>query len=110
MSTRSSAYCRSASRRGSCLDRRKFTFRLHHAPGTRIVAVDAFVNGKRKLHLRRRSISRITLKKLPKGTFRVRIVARQSNGSRKISTRTYRGCKKRKPTTRSHRHRRRHRH
>lgn len=96
-------------KKGSCVDRRKFTFRLHHARGNRIVAVDAFVNGKRKLHLRRRSISRITLKRLPKGTFRVRIVSRQSNGSRKISTRKYRGCTKSKPTTRTHRHRRRHR-
>jgi sugar lactone lactonase YvrE len=88
-----------------CVDRRKFTFKLHHARGTRIVQADAFVNGKRKVHLRRHSIKRITLKKLPKGKFRVRIVARQSNGSRKISTRTYNGCKKSRPTTRSKRHR-----
>ncbi|MFL5910280.1 MAG: SMP-30/gluconolactonase/LRE family protein [Gaiellaceae bacterium] len=92
-----------------CVDRRKFTFKLHHARRTRIVQVDAFVNGKRKVHLRRHSITRITLKKLPKGKFRVRIVARQSNGSRKISKRTYKGCTKSKPTTRSKKHRRRHR-
>ena len=97
------------SRRGTCVDRRKFTFRLHHARGTRIVQVDAFVNGKRNLHLRKRSISRISLKRLPQGIFRVRIVARQSNGSRKVSTRTYRGCAKSRPTTRSHKKRRRHR-
>ena len=91
--------------RKGCVDRRRFTFKLHHARGTRIVQADAFVNGKRKVHLRRRSITRITLKKLPKGKFRVRIVARQSNGSRKVSTRTYNGCAKSRPTTRSHRHR-----
>lgn len=92
-----------------CVDRRKFTFKLHHARRTRIVQADAFVNGKRKVHLRRHSITRITLKKLPKGKFRVRIVARQSNGSRKVSTRTYNGCTKSRPTTRSKKHRRRHR-
>jgi hypothetical protein len=98
-----------SSRRGTCVDRRNFTFRLHHARGTRIVQVDAFVNGKRNLHLRKRSISRISLKRLPQGIFRVRIVARQSDGSRKVSTRTYRGCAKSRPTTRSHKKRRRHR-
>ena len=73
------------------------------------MAVDAFVNGKRKIHLRRRSIKRITLKRLPIGTFRVRIVARQSNGSRRISTRIYKGCTKSRPTTRKHRRRSHHR-
>jgi hypothetical protein len=95
--------------RKGCIDRRKFSFRLRHAKGTRIVAADAFVNGKRKVHLRRRSIKRLTIKKLPKGTFRVRIVTRQSNGSRRISTRIYKGCTKSKPTNRSKRKRAHHR-
>ncbi|MFL5884422.1 MAG: hypothetical protein ACJ77M_05080 [Thermoleophilaceae bacterium] len=96
-------------RRTGCIDRRKFTFRLRHAKRTRIVAADAFVNGRRKVHKHGHSIKRLTIKKLPKGTFRVRIVTRQSNGSRRISTRIYKGCTKSKPTNRSHRKRRRHR-
>ena len=31
------------------VDTRKFSFRLHHAPGARILKVEAFINGKRKL-------------------------------------------------------------
>src|SRR3954447_18590247 len=89
--------------RKGCVDRRKFTFRLRHAKRTRIVAADAFVNGRRKVHKRGHSIKRITIKKLPKGNFRVRIVARQSNGTRRISTRIYKGCTKSRPTTRKRR-------
>jgi sugar lactone lactonase YvrE len=97
-----------AARRTGCLDRRKFTFRLRRAKGTRIVQADAFVNGRRKVHLRRRSIKRLTIRKLPLGTFRVRIVARQSNGSRRISTRLYKGCTKSAPHNTTKKHRRKH--
>jgi DNA-binding beta-propeller fold protein YncE len=91
--------------RKGCLDRRKFTFRLRHAKGTRIVQADAFVNGRRKLHKRGSNIKKVAIKRLPKGKFRVRIVTRQSNGSRRISTRIYKGCTKSRPTNRSKRRR-----
>jgi hypothetical protein len=39
------------------------------------------------------------LKRLPKGKFRVRIVATTNKGSRTISVRHYRGCRKGKPRT-----------
>ena len=93
--------------RRRCVDRRKFTFKLHHARRSRVVDVVVYVNGKRRLHRRGRNITRVTLKRLPKKRFKVRIVATQSRGSKLISTRTYRGCKKSRPTTR-HRGRRRH--
>jgi sugar lactone lactonase YvrE len=83
-----------------CVDRRKFKFRLHHAPGQRVVAVTAFVNGKRTLRQTGHDISELKLPTLPKGRFRVRIVATQSSGSMLISTRIYRGCRKGKPHTR----------
>jgi len=84
---------------GRCVDRRKFSFRLHHAPRARVVRVRVYVNGKRKLSRRGRNIRKITLKRLPQGTFKVRIVATQSSGSKLISTRTYRGCRKSRPKT-----------
>jgi dienelactone hydrolase len=86
--------------RGGCVDRRRFTFKLHHARRSRVVDVVVYVNGKRRLHRRGRDIRRVTLKRLPQKRFRVRIVATQSGGSKLISTRTYRGCRKSRPTTR----------
>jgi hypothetical protein len=85
-----------------CVDRRKFSFRLHHGPRTRVVRVVVFVNGKRVLVRRGRNIRRVTLRRLPRRRFKVRIVSTHSNGSRLVSTRVYRGCKKGRPTTRGH--------
>jgi hypothetical protein len=82
-----------------CVDRRRFSFKLHHPRKTRVVRVDAFVNGKRKLHLTGKSIERITLKRLPQRTFTIRIAAAHSNGTEIVSTRRYKGCKKGKPKT-----------
>jgi hypothetical protein len=87
-----------------CTDRRKFSFRLHHARGARVVRVEAFVNGKRVKRARGRSIKRLVLRRLPQGKFTVRIVATQNTGSKLISTRRYKGCKKGKPRTRAHHH------
>jgi beta-glucosidase len=86
---------------GKCVDRRKFTFTLHHGPNARVVRVKVYVNGKRKLSRKGNNIRKLTLRRLPQGTFKVRIVATQSSGSKLISTRTYRGCKKSKPKTRA---------
>jgi hypothetical protein len=87
--------------RRRCVDRRKFTFKLHHARGARVVDVVVFVNGRRKIHKRGRNIRSVTLKRLPRRKFRVKIVATQSGGSKLISTRTYKGCKKSRPRTRA---------
>jgi hypothetical protein len=83
-----------------CVDRRKFTFRLHHAKGARVVSVAVYVNGKRKVSRRGRDIRRVTLRRLPRKRFKVRIVATQSSGGQLVSTRTYRGCAKSRPHTR----------
>jgi hypothetical protein len=83
-----------------CVDRRKFSFKLHHAKRARVVRVAVYVNGKRKLRRHGHNIRRVTLKRLPKKKFKVRIVATQSSGAKLISTRTYHGCKKSRPKTR----------
>jgi hypothetical protein len=85
-----------------CADRRKFTFELHHAPRARVTSVVVFVNGKRKLARHGHDVRRITLARLPRGRFEVKIVATQSSGSTLTSTRIYRGCTKSRPTTRAH--------
>lgn len=84
----------------NCIDRRKFRFRLHRAQHSRVVSVDVYVNGKRRLHRKGHSIKRVTIKKLPKKKrFTVKIVTHQSNGSISVSTRRYKGCHKSHPHT-----------
>lgn len=83
-----------------CVDRRKFSFRLHHARRARVVNVQVYVNGRLKVTRRGRDIKRVTIKRLPKKHFKVRIVSTQSTGSKLVSTRTYRRCKKGRPHTR----------
>ena len=87
---------------GGCVDSRKFSFRLHSRRGSRIVRVEVFVNGRRILLRRGRDLRRVTLKRLPRRRFTVRIVATRRNGSQLTSTRTYRGCTKGRPRTRRH--------
>ena len=89
---------------GRCTDRRKFTFRLHHAPKARVVRVDVYVNGKRVKTAKGHSVKRITLKRLPRKRFTVRIVSTQNTGSKLVSVRKYKGCRKGKPRTRAHHH------
>jgi hypothetical protein len=93
-----------ASVKAKCVDTRKFGFALHHAVGARVVKVVVSVNGKRRLSLRGKDITRVTLTRLPQKKFVVKVVATQNTGSQLISTRTYTGCKKSRPHTRAHRH------
>jgi hypothetical protein len=84
----------------SCLDRRRFRFRIHQPRGGRVIAVNVFVNGRRVLSRRGRRITVIRIRPLPRrGTYRVKIVAITNTGLRVTSVRTYRGCKKGRPRT-----------
>jgi hypothetical protein len=83
-----------------CKDKRKFTFRFHRSRGARVVRVRVFVNGKLRRARRGQDIRRVTLGRLPKRKFRVRIVTTYSNGKKRTSVRTYKGCGKSKPRTR----------
>jgi len=89
-----------------CEDTRRFTFRLHHAKGQRIVKVEVLQNGKRIKARTGRDVKSITINTLPQGTFTIRIVSTQSSGSKLISTRRYNGCEKGKPKTRAVHHKR----
>jgi hypothetical protein len=85
--------------RTDCVDRRRFRFRIGQPRRGRVVEVTAFVNGKRVKRVRGRRVTRLTLRRLPRGRFRVRIVARTNRGTRTVSVRTYRGCRKGRPRT-----------
>ena len=82
-----------------CVDRRRFAFKLHRPKHTRIVRVEGYVNGKRKLRVKGKDVRRVALKALPKKRFVVRIRAFHSNGAEIVSTRVYKGCKQSRPTT-----------
>ena len=60
---------------------------------------DIFINSRLKRVVTGANIKRLTLKKLPIGRFKVRIVATQDTGAQLISQRKYVGCKKSKPKT-----------
>jgi uncharacterized protein len=96
--------------RGRCKDLRKFSFRLPQPRGARIVRVTVYVNGRRVKQVRGRRITHIAIRRLPRGVFNVKIVSVSSRGSRTVSVRTYRGCRKGRPHRVPHRHRHRHRH
>src|SRR5207244_4117720 len=49
-----------------CVDRRRFSFTLHHFRKARVVKVEVLVNGKRKLTRRGRDIKRLTIARLPR--------------------------------------------
>jgi len=73
----------------------KARFRLHrHA-----VAVQVFVNGKRKLKRHGRRLRSVTLTHLPRRSFRVKIVTTLSSGAKRVSTRRFVGCRKTPPRT-----------
>jgi hypothetical protein len=96
---------------GSCVDRRKWRFRIHQPKRGRIKAVTVYVNGKRVLKRvkQRGAIRRLTLRRLPKGRFRVKIVAIHSSGKKTVSKRWYRGCSKTRPITKVKRKKKRNR-
>jgi beta-glucosidase len=82
-----------------CVDARRFAFKLHHAVGARIVRVAVYVNGRKRLSLRGRDIRRVSIARLPRKRFTVKIVSTSSTGAQLISTRVYHGCKKTRPRT-----------
>ena len=87
----------------SCVDSRKFTFRIHQPRHGRIVRAVAYVNGRRKSVAKARGgkrVARIAVSRLPVDrVFTLRIVATAANGKQTISVRKYRGCKKGRPKT-----------
>jgi YVTN family beta-propeller protein len=79
-----------------CVDRRSFKFNLHG----RVVKVEVFVNGVRKVVKRGHFVRSVSIKRLPRKRFVVKVVTTFESGRRRVSVRTYRGCTKSRPRTR----------
>ena len=86
---------------GACLRPSTLGFKLHRVEGTRVVRVDAYANGKRRLRQTGDDIKRIALTGLKRsGKLTIRIVATHNTGSKVVSSRTWSGCAKGKPRVR----------
>ncbi|HEX8074381.1 MAG TPA: cellulase family glycosylhydrolase, partial [Thermoleophilaceae bacterium] len=95
-------------RSGSCIAFRGARFRLRRPHRGRRVRVTAFVDGRRVARRRGRDVRTLVVRHLPRGRrFKLRVVSVTSRGDRIVSVRTYRGCRKTRPRTRTHGHRRR---
>jgi hypothetical protein len=80
---------------GTCMRPSSIGFRLKRRDLGRVVRVEAFVNGRRALRRAGRDLRRIRLRGLRRaGTLSLRIVTTRSSGTKVISTRTWRGCRK----------------
>jgi YVTN family beta-propeller protein len=79
-----------------CVDRRRFKFNLHG----RVVKVEVFVNGVRKVVKRGHYVRSVSIKRLPRRRFVVKVVTTFESGRKRVSTRVYRGCTKSRPRTR----------
>lgn len=62
------------------------------------------MNGSRGYHRHAHAVKSVTLRKLPKKRFTVKIVAISNHGDRIVTKRRYKGCTKGHPSTRVHRH------
>jgi hypothetical protein len=91
----------------SCVDKRKFALQAHTPRGGKLLRIVVFVNDKRVATLKGKKArrGRIILNKLKplRGRYKVTVVVYGTKGYRRISTRVYKGCKKGRPHTRTHR-------
>jgi predicted esterase len=90
---------------GTCSRSGKLRFALHGSSAGHVVAVVVYVNGMRKLSRRGKKLRSVTISRLPSKRFTVKIVTTLSTGSKRVSTREFRGCKKTNPRTRTIRRR-----
>ena len=82
-----------------CVDKRKFSYRLHRAGNARVVRVEVYVNGKLRKRRSGHDIRRVSIRRPPLRKYTVKIVTTHSGGGQVVSVRTYRGCTKGKPRT-----------
>ncbi len=86
----------------SCLARRQLKLRVRAPHGRPLRSARVYVRGRLVRTLRgRRTTRAVTLRKLPAGRVRVKIVARTRAGRRLVQTRTYRICAAAASSTRS---------
>jgi hypothetical protein len=85
-----------------CVSRRKFRIRIRQPGGIKIQTALVFVNGKRvktvkrRVFKRKRTTANVSLRGLPQGTFKVRIVVLTTAGETLRGTRKYKTCAKKR--------------
>jgi lysophospholipase L1-like esterase len=83
---------------GACVDRRGFSFRLHHPRGERIVRAQVLINGRTVRVTHGRRLARLRIGRLPAaGRFTVTIRTLTNRGTRATSSRVYTACTKTRP-------------
>jgi hypothetical protein len=77
-----------------CVSRRHFPIRIRVPRGQRLRSARVYVNGRRAISVRagRRLTSLVDLRGLPRGTFKVKVVARTRSGRTFTRTRAYKTC------------------
>jgi hypothetical protein len=73
---------------------RRLRVSVRAAAGASIVAVRAQANGHTAAARHGAHLRAVTLRRLPAGRFRLRVVATQSDGAHLVAARTYRGCRR----------------
>ncbi|MFL5781617.1 MAG: CocE/NonD family hydrolase [Thermoleophilaceae bacterium] len=88
--------------KGKCPLKTRLVFHLHQPTHSRIVQVDAYIDGRHVKRVKGQRVTTIRLQR-PNGKrdFVVKIVALAANGQRNISTRTYHRCTKSEPSSHS---------
>ncbi len=86
---------RTALARGQrCVRNRRLTLRLRSQRGDELVSVQIYVNGRRMRTLSGHALRRpVRLRRLPRGTLRVKVVSRSRSGRRLVENRRYRRCR-----------------
>ena len=80
-----------------CVSRRSFTIRLRHPKGAQIGSATVKVNGKTVATRKgKRVTAPVNLQGLPKGTYKVSITVKLTDGRTVSGTRTYRTCVKKR--------------
>lgn len=77
---------------GACASRRVFTIHLRGPKGQRLRSARVYLNGRRVKSVSGARTARIDLRGLPKGTVRVKVVARTRSGRTITETRRYLTC------------------
>jgi endoglycosylceramidase len=78
----------------TCARRRSISFRIARSRGVRVASATIYLNGRRVRVVRGRALRRtITVRNLPRGKLRLKIVARTTTGRRLIARRTYPACR-----------------
>jgi hypothetical protein len=75
-----------------CLDPEKLTFKPRRPGGVRLVRVRAFFDGDKVLDRKGKNIRRVTVRDLPAGEFKLKVIANFADGARIARTRELFGC------------------